>query len=147
VQLYFLWFEGVRSFWGLTCDFWAENADKKIKAKAKAIKSVALPFGLHSGLRQSGGRFAAALDAGLKAPLYLKSKSKDNSNSSSNGKDNSRSPSGTTTSKTTATINAEATATAETSAKSSWLVDGFASLPSHSARWMGHYASVGRDFG
>ena len=28
-QLYFLLFEGVGSFWGLTCDFWAENAEKK----------------------------------------------------------------------------------------------------------------------
>ncbi len=35
---------------------------------------VVPPFGLHSGLRQSGSRFAARLDAGLKPPLYLKSK-------------------------------------------------------------------------
>jgi hypothetical protein len=50
----------VKWFPGLTCDFWAENARRKIKTKAKAIKSVASPFGLRSGLRQ---------DAGLKAPL------------------------------------------------------------------------------
>jgi hypothetical protein len=41
----------------LTCDFWAENAKEKIRAKAKAIKSVASPFGLRSGLRQSGDAF------------------------------------------------------------------------------------------
>jgi hypothetical protein len=56
-QVYSLLFEGVRWFWGLTCDFWAEIAEKNVKAKTRAIKSVASPFGLHSGLRQSGGRF------------------------------------------------------------------------------------------
>jgi hypothetical protein len=29
----------------LTCDFWAENGKRKTTATAKAIKSVALPFG------------------------------------------------------------------------------------------------------
>jgi hypothetical protein len=42
-------FQWVRWFWGLTCDFWAENVRKKIKARAKAIKSVVYPFGIHSG--------------------------------------------------------------------------------------------------
>ena len=37
-QLYFIWFEGVRWFWGLTCDFWAENFEKKCKSnKQKQI--------------------------------------------------------------------------------------------------------------
>jgi hypothetical protein len=41
-QLDFLLFEGVRWFWGLTCDFWAENAEKinaraRTTAKTKAI--------------------------------------------------------------------------------------------------------------
>jgi hypothetical protein len=39
-------------FQGLTCDFWAENAEKY---KDKGNRSVASPFGLRSGLRQSGG--------------------------------------------------------------------------------------------
>ena len=53
----------------MTCDFWAENAEKNTTATAKAIKSIASPFGLRSSLRQSGGRFAAGLDAGLKRVL------------------------------------------------------------------------------
>jgi hypothetical protein len=48
-------------FWGLTCDFWAENAKEKIKAKAKAMKSVTSPCGLRSSLRQSGSAFRAGL--------------------------------------------------------------------------------------
>jgi hypothetical protein len=41
--------------------------------KTKAIKSVVSPFRLRSSLRQSGGRCAADLHAGLtaEAPLYL----------------------------------------------------------------------------
>jgi predicted trehalose synthase len=41
----------------LTCDFWAENAERKIKAKAKAIKSVASAFGFAPAI----GRAVAAL--------------------------------------------------------------------------------------
>jgi hypothetical protein len=33
MQLYSLLFERVRWFWGLTCDFWAENAEKNCKGK------------------------------------------------------------------------------------------------------------------
>jgi hypothetical protein len=33
---------GFRWFWGLTCDLWAENEEKKITATTKAIESVAL---------------------------------------------------------------------------------------------------------
>jgi hypothetical protein len=39
----------VKRFWGLTCDFWAEFEENKTRQKAKAIKSVASPFGLRSG--------------------------------------------------------------------------------------------------
>jgi hypothetical protein len=78
-QLYLVLIEGVRWFWGLTCDFWAENAKKKCngkcnrksKGKNNGNKSVASPFGLRSGLRQSGGRFAAGFRRGAEAPLYL----------------------------------------------------------------------------
>jgi hypothetical protein len=41
----------------LTCDFWAENRERKTTADAKAMDSVASPFGLRSGLRQSGRAF------------------------------------------------------------------------------------------
>jgi hypothetical protein len=45
---------------------------QKIKqATAKAIKSVASPFGLRSGLRQSGSRFAAVFRREAEASLYL----------------------------------------------------------------------------
>ena len=54
----------IGSFWGLTCDFWAENAEKKCNGKSDSNKSVAPPCGLRSG--QSGSRFAAVLDARLK---------------------------------------------------------------------------------
>jgi hypothetical protein len=30
-----------RYFWDLTCDFWAENGERKINAGARAIESVA----------------------------------------------------------------------------------------------------------
>jgi hypothetical protein len=38
-------FDGVRWFWGLTCDFWAENAKIKIRARVKVIDSY---FAAHS---------------------------------------------------------------------------------------------------
>jgi hypothetical protein len=60
----------------LTCDFWAENAERKIKAKATAIKSVASPFGLRSSLRQSGRPLRGWARRGAEAPLYPKDKSK-----------------------------------------------------------------------
>jgi hypothetical protein len=50
------------------------------KNKSEGNRLVASPFGLCSGLRQSGGRCAAGLRRGAEAPLYLRSKS--------NGKDN-----------------------------------------------------------
>src|SRR5216683_3623813 len=37
-QLYFLLFEGVRWFWGLTCDFWAENSERKMTAPTTTIE-------------------------------------------------------------------------------------------------------------
>jgi hypothetical protein len=40
-QLYFLWFEGVRWFWGLTCDFWGENAKKNLRGQ----EQEQIPFG------------------------------------------------------------------------------------------------------
>jgi hypothetical protein len=52
--------EWVRWFWGLTCDFWAKNAKNKNRQRQKAVKSVASPFGLRSGLRQSGRAFGLA---------------------------------------------------------------------------------------
>jgi hypothetical protein len=56
----------LRSFEGLTCDFWAKNAKEKCKNKNKGNKSVASPFGLRSCLRQSGRPLCGWLDAGLK---------------------------------------------------------------------------------
>jgi hypothetical protein len=47
----------------------------------KGDKSVASPFGLCSGLRQSGGRCALGLDAGLKPRSNPNGNSKDNGNS------------------------------------------------------------------
>jgi hypothetical protein len=40
---------GFGGFWGLTCDFWAENAKQR--------QSVASPFGLRFSLRQCGARW------------------------------------------------------------------------------------------
>jgi hypothetical protein len=63
-------FEIVGWFRGLTCDFWAENEERKLTAKAKAMKSVA----------SSSTTFKAkwwplcGWDAALKPPLYLRSK-------------------------------------------------------------------------
>ena len=54
----------------MTCCFWAENSKRKMKAKAKAMKSVASPFGLCSSLRQSGRAFGLAFyGAAEAAPL------------------------------------------------------------------------------
>jgi len=41
----------------LTCDFWAENGERKTTAKTRATESVASRFGLRSGLRQRGVRW------------------------------------------------------------------------------------------
>ena len=46
------------------------------RPKKKGDRSVASPFGLRSSLRQSGGRFAADLDAGLKPRSIPKTKAK-----------------------------------------------------------------------
>jgi hypothetical protein len=66
----------------LTCDFWAKNAKNKCsgknKGKSNGNKSVTSPFGLRSGLRQSGSPRRGWLDAGLKAPLYFRSNGKGN---------------------------------------------------------------------
>jgi hypothetical protein len=53
---------GVKIFPGFGIYFWV--APKK--SKNNGNNSVASPFGLRSCLRQSGGRCAAGLDAGLK---------------------------------------------------------------------------------
>jgi hypothetical protein len=45
----------------LTSGFWAENSERKSNDKNKGNKSVASPFGLCSGLRQSGSAFGAAI--------------------------------------------------------------------------------------
>jgi hypothetical protein len=37
-------FDGVSWFWGLTCDFWAENGKRKMAARVKAIHSVVSAF-------------------------------------------------------------------------------------------------------
>jgi hypothetical protein len=44
----------------LTCDFRAENGKEKMRRQKHSNKSVASPFGLRSGLRQSGSAFGAA---------------------------------------------------------------------------------------
>jgi hypothetical protein len=44
----------VRCFLDLTCDFWAKNEKNNFRVRVKAMKSVALSFGLRSGLRQNG---------------------------------------------------------------------------------------------
>src|ERR1700756_2143187 len=70
-QLYFILFEGVRWFWGLTCDFWAENAERNFegqKTEAKAIDLVASPFGLRSCLRQSGRAASLLAGRGAESP-------------------------------------------------------------------------------
>jgi hypothetical protein len=38
-QLDFLLFEGVRWFWDLTCDFWAENGERKISSMEDDLDS------------------------------------------------------------------------------------------------------------
>jgi hypothetical protein len=57
--------KGVRSFWGLTCDFWAENAKKKIKTTAdpfgmttrKANARTTTPAGsLPDGIKKGKGK-------------------------------------------------------------------------------------------
>jgi hypothetical protein len=55
----------------LTCDFWAENAENKTRAKAKAIKSVASPFGLRSCLRQSGKAASRLPGRGAESPRSI----------------------------------------------------------------------------
>jgi hypothetical protein len=62
-QLDLVLFVGFRWFLDLTCCFWAENGKRKITAKAKAMKSVASPFGLRSGVRQSGWCFLRRAEA------------------------------------------------------------------------------------
>ena len=54
-QLYFDCFHGVRGFWGLT-GFWGGW----ICGGVEESNSVVPPFGLHSGLRQSGGALSRA---------------------------------------------------------------------------------------
>jgi hypothetical protein len=51
-------------FWGLTCDFWAENAEIKPRVTVKAIRSVALSMTSLRSLAERYG-FAIAFDAGL----------------------------------------------------------------------------------
>jgi hypothetical protein len=52
---------------GLTCDFWAENAEKiKTTAKTKAIIQSLRPSGFAPAFGRAVGRFAAGIDAGLK---------------------------------------------------------------------------------
>src|ERR1700730_1660546 len=46
------------------------------KQKNKGNKSVASPFGLRSGLRQSARPLSGWPDAGLKAPIYLETSAK-----------------------------------------------------------------------
>src|SRR5258706_2139439 len=65
-QLYFLLFEGVRWFWGLTCDFSAKNAKNKCNGKNTGNRSVASPFGLRSGPSAERWPLRGWLDAGLK---------------------------------------------------------------------------------
>jgi hypothetical protein len=38
-QLYFLLFEWFRWFWGLTCDFWAENGERKMCSMGNYLDS------------------------------------------------------------------------------------------------------------
>jgi len=57
-----LWVE----LWGLTCVF-----SGIVRVGAPWEKLVVTPFGLHFGLRQSGGRFAAAFRREAEASLYL----------------------------------------------------------------------------
>jgi hypothetical protein len=63
--------------WGLDMRFLGRKSEKKKQATAKAIKSVASPCGLRSGLRQSGLRLRRGLRRRAEARLYLKSRSKD----------------------------------------------------------------------
>ena len=44
---------------------------KNATAKTKAINQSLRPFGLRSGLRQSGGRFAAGLGRGAESPALI----------------------------------------------------------------------------
>ena len=60
------------------------------KSKNKGNRWVVAPFGLHSGLRQSGGRCAAGPDARAKARAYLISNDNDNDNSNDNSNSNSK---------------------------------------------------------
>src|SRR5260370_41270048 len=82
IGLYLVCFHGVRWFGGLTSvfagllQFAARTGNGK--SKNKGNRWVVAPFGLHSGLRQSGGRCAAGPDARGKARAHPRSNEKDN---------------------------------------------------------------------
>jgi hypothetical protein len=75
----------------LTCDFWAENAEKKCKGrnngKNKGDIQSLHPAGFAPAFGRAVGRFAAGLRRWAEAQLYLRGNSKSNlrSNSKSNG--------------------------------------------------------------
>jgi hypothetical protein len=53
----------------LTCDFWAEFEEKKLRAEAKAIESVASPSALLQPFDDAQGRAVAPLARGFDAGL------------------------------------------------------------------------------
>jgi hypothetical protein len=59
------------------------NGDRLVASSLRQAQGKL--FGLRSGLRQSGGRFAAALRRGVEAPLCLRSKGNDNRNAERGG--------------------------------------------------------------
>ncbi len=61
-----------------TCFCWVFGGLQAKTSKSKDNRWVVAPCGLHSGLRQRGGRCAAGLDAGAEAPAYLRGNGKSN---------------------------------------------------------------------
>ena len=55
----------------MTCDFWAENVEKKLRQTGKAIDSVASPLGFARAFGGAVSRFAAGVYAGLKPSSTL----------------------------------------------------------------------------
>jgi hypothetical protein len=58
----------VRWFWGLTCDFWAENGREKITARAKAYFQSLRPSGFAPAFGRAVGPFAP-LSASVRTAL------------------------------------------------------------------------------
>src|SRR5216117_116063 len=62
----------VRSFWGLTCDFWAENGKRKFTVTVMAVECGIWQLGFGRGFALAFGRAVAAwLGAALKGEVAV----------------------------------------------------------------------------